>query len=101
MHPNRQEIEEVGDAFLALGYMTFTPKEQDYLSRFLNQYAKEYNDAEVKALYKDKDNVIQAFKTLNNFAKEYQNEKEVIQEFNEEIYDLLINLNRKNEGIMI
>lgn len=101
MLPNYEEIKNVGDAFISLGYETLSPQESEYLNHFLKQYAKDYDDAKIKTLFKNKDNIIQAFKTLNEFAKKYQADDIVIQEFNEEIYDLLINLNRKGEGIMI
>jgi hypothetical protein len=100
MQPNYEEIKDVGDAFISLGYETLSPQESEYLNHFLKQYAKDYDDAKINALFKNKA-IIQAFKTLNDFAKKYQADDSIIQEFNEEIYDLLINLNRKNEGIMI
>lgn len=101
MQPNYEEIKDVGDAFISLGYETLSPQESEYLNHFLKQYAKDYDDAKINTVFKNKNNIIQAFRILNNFAKKYQADDNVIQEFNEEIYDLLINLNRKNEGIII
>lgn len=101
MQPNYEEIKTVGDAFITLGYETLSPQENEYLNHFLKQYAKNYDDAKINVLFKNKGELIQALKTLNDFAKKYQADESVIQEFNEEIYDLLINLNRKGEGITI
>lgn len=99
MHPDHQEIVEVGDAFISLAYTEYSPKEQEFIDKFLNQYATVFNESEINGLFKNKTNIIQAIKTLNDFTQKYKSDEDVIQEFNEEIHDLLINLNGNRESI--
>lgn len=101
MYPQSYEIDEVGNAFITVSTPQYTPDQQVFLNRFLSDFAQGYNEAEVKKIFNDKIQVMDALKILHSFAVHYQNESEVFQEFKEEIEDLLINLNQKEEGIFI
>lgn len=102
MSPDRHEIEDVGDAFVSLShYLDYSAEEQQYITQFLNQYATIFDEPQVIQLFKGNEEIIKAIKALNTFAKQYQGNKEIIQEFNEEIHALLINLNEnQSSGIM-
>lgn len=99
MHPQSYEIEQVGQAFITIGTPEYTPEQQNYLTNILNEYAQDVNKDELIKIFKDKIQVADAIKILNDFALHYQNEKEVIDEFNEEIENLLISINQYDEGV--
>lgn len=100
MHPQAYEIEEVGQAFITIGTPEYTPEQQDYLNSILNEYVQEVDKDELTKIFKDKIQVADAIKTLNDFANHYQDEKEIIDEFNEEIENLLITINQYDDGIV-
>lgn len=100
MHPQTFEIEEVGQAFIVIGTPEYTPEQQSYLNSILNEYVQEVDKDELSKIFKDKIQVADAIKTLNDFATHYQDEKEIIDEFNEEIENLLITINQYDDGIV-
>jgi len=102
MHPNHFEIETVGDAFISLSFLDFNQLQRDFLNRFLKDYAFSLDKKELQSLFNNQPEALNAIKVLYEFATQYQDDKETILEFKAEIYDLLINLNGKNEeGISI
>lgn len=100
MAPSQAEIDAVGDAFISLSFQSYTKEQQECLNRFLNQYAASMDSTEIDSLFKELPETIEAIKELNKFANEFH-EKEIYQEFKEEVDDLLINLNGQNGGFLI
>jgi hypothetical protein len=101
MQPQAKEIEEVGNAFISLGYPEYTPQQQEFLNEFLKQAAQNLNETDLGKIFGENVEVKSAIKSLHQFAKSYQNEEEIFAEFKEEIDDLLITLNDADEGLII
>lgn len=101
MQPQAFEIEEVGNAFISIGYPEYTPLQQEFLNQFLRQCAQELDEENMKKVFDNETEIINALKSLHSFAKQYQNEAEIFNEFKEEIDDLLITLNETDEGLII
>lgn len=99
--PNAYEIDEVGNAFITIGSFDYTPTQKAYLDRFLRDYGQDLNENEMKKIFSDKIEIIDAIKVLYAFANHYQDEKDVFSEFKDEMDELIITLNGKNEGIII
>ena len=102
MRPTEDELKKVGSAFVTLGLTTYTADEKNHFTQFLHLCAIDFNEPQVKKIFK-KDNapiIIDAMKTLNHFANEYQ-EHEIIHEFNDAIVDLLINVNNVHATLII
>lgn len=101
MYPQSSEIEIVGEAFVTVSTPDYNDDQKEYLNRFLSDYAQDLNQQELKKIFGDKIEIMDALKTLNEFANQYQDEKDIFDEFKEEIEDLLISLNERQDGIMI
>lgn len=99
--PNPYEIDEVGNAFIAIGSLDYTPAQRAYLDKFLRDYGQDLNESEMKKIFSDKIEIIDAINTLYAFASHYQDEKEIFSEFKDEMDELIITLNGKNEGIFV
>lgn len=101
MQPQAVEIDELGNAFVTISSYEYTPDQMKALYRFLSQYALDFHTDDAKRLFKDKIQVVDALKILNDFASHYQNEEEIYEEFQDEVDNLLIAINQNEEGISI
>lgn len=99
MQPSKDELDQVGFAFVTLGTVPFSPEERHHLTHFLHQSAIEFDEKKVQRVFKY-EAAINAMKTLHNFASDYQ-EHEIMHEFNDEILDLLLNVNDMHGSMSI
>ena len=68
MYPQSYEIDEVGNAFIALSTPAYTPPQHIYLIRYLQQYALDFNEPEIQKIFSDKLQAVDALKALNHFS---------------------------------
>jgi len=101
MPPSAYEIDEVGNAFISISYLDYTNEERNQLNRFLHQHGKAFDEDGIKTAFKTKPEIIQAIRTLHQFATQYENEKEIFSEFKEEIDHLLITINQAEGGLIL
>jgi hypothetical protein len=101
MQPQSIEIDELGKAFITVSSFEYTPLQMQTLYRFLSQYALDFHGDDIRKVFKDKVQVIDALKVLNSFATHYQNEEEIYEEFQDEVEDLLISMNQNEEGLIL
>lgn len=101
MYPNPYEIEAVGNAFISIGHLDYNSEQFAYLQQYLRNYAQEFDESEVKMLFSDKSEIIDAIKTLHHFALQYQSEQAIYNEFREEVEELIITLNDKEDFFSI
>lgn len=99
VQPTNNEIEEISSAFVTLGIVPFSAEERRHLTRFLHQSAIEFNEQEAQKVFSH-EIAIEAMKTLNLFANNYQ-DHEIMHEFNDEIVDLLLNVNNMHGALVI
>ncbi|MGD9592839.1 MAG: hypothetical protein AB7V32_09995 [Candidatus Berkiella sp.] len=93
MLPQKPEIEELGEAFLAINLPEYNSEQMKYLKEFLGNSAIDLNKDVMKKIFKDKIQVMDAMILLHEFVNHYENEKELIDEFKEEVELLLISIN--------
>ncbi|MBS0288528.1 MAG: hypothetical protein JSS07_00655 [Proteobacteria bacterium] len=93
MQPQQIELDELTTAFVALSIPTYAADQMNFLTEFLTNKAIDLNTEKMKKIFKDKIQVIDALIILNEFANRYENEKPLIDEFQEEIENLQIVLN--------
>lgn len=101
MQPTPYEIDEVGNAFVAIGSSDYTPSQTDFLMNFLQRYAQDLHESELTKIFHDKTEISDALKTLHTFANHYQNESEVFAEFQDEIEELIITINEFDNKISV
>jgi|GEM_PF-5276091 len=101
MQPTSYEIDEVGNAFIAVGSSDYSPDQVDFLMEFLQRYAQDLHEGELIKIFDDKLEIVDALKTLHTFANHYQNENDVFTEFQDEIEELIINMNESEDNISI
>lgn len=101
MQPQSIEIDELGKAFITVSSFEYTPMQMQTLYRFLSQYALDFHTDEIRKVFKDKVQVVDALKVLNSFATHYQNEEEIYEEFQDEVENLLITINQNEEGLIL
>ncbi len=100
MLPQEIEIEELGQAFVAINLPEYNTDQTKFLKDFLGNNAIDLNKDSMKKIFKDKIQVMDALTLLHDFANHYENEKPLIDEFKEELELLLISINDE-EGIDI
>jgi hypothetical protein len=101
MYPQPIEIDELGNAFIAISTPEYTPMQHKFLISFLKDYAVDLNKENAKKVFNDKISVIDALNVLNGFVNHYHDENEVITEFKDEIEHLILALNSAEEGLII
>lgn len=101
MQPTPYEIDEVGNAFVAIGSADYNPSQTDFLMNFLQRYAQDLHESELIKIFHDKMEILDALKTLHTFANHYQNESDVFAEFQDEIEELIININEFDDKISV
>ncbi|MCS5710986.1 hypothetical protein [Candidatus Berkiella aquae] len=101
MQPTPYEIDEVGNAFVTIGSSEYTSPQTDFLLNFLQRYAQDLHESELTKIFHDKIEISDALKTLNVFANHYQNESEIIAEFQDEIEELIITINEIDDKISV
>lgn len=101
MQPTSYEIDEVGNAFVAIGSSDYSPEQSEFLMEFLTRYAQDLHEIELVKVFNDKIEIVDALKTLHTFANHYQNENDVFTEFQDEIEELIINMNESEDKISI
>jgi len=107
MQASSDDIEQVGHAIIIIGTPAYSNEQHAYLQQFLNRYAQSLSqdeEAQLNKIFHDKTQIIDAIKLLHAFALQYKDYKQIINEFNEELEDLQMTLNKKdasNDGILI
>lgn len=101
MQPSAYEIEQVGNAFVAIGYLDYSNEQLVFLNRFVRDYARNLNIQEANKLFTDNSQVIEALQILHNFTLQYHNDQDIYQQFKDEMEELTIMLNGKEEWISI
>ncbi len=101
MYPPNYEIEEVGNAFIAIAHHDYTDAQMQFLDQFLREYARDLDETQMKKIFKDKIDIADAIKVLYDFANHYQDEKDIFNEFKEEMDELVVILNASESGIAV
>lgn len=101
MQPTPYEIDEVGNAFVAIGSSDYNPSQTSFLMDFLQRYAQDLHETELNKVFDDKLDIVDALKTLHTFANHYQNESDVFTEFQDEIEELIITINESEDKISV
>lgn len=100
MYPQPIEIDELGAAFIAINMPEYSSEQIKFLKDFLGNHAVDLNKESMKKIFKDKIQVMDAINALHDFASHYEHEKQLIDEFREEVEFLLLSINDE-EGINI
>ncbi|MFI4938640.1 MAG: hypothetical protein ACHQJ6_09085 [Candidatus Berkiellales bacterium] len=101
MQPNAYEIEEVGNALIVIGHSDYSKEQQESINTFLRSYGQELNEPEMKKIFNNNIEILDAIKTLNEFANHFQDEKDIYAEFKQEIDELIIMINDQDDWISI
>ncbi|MGE3318719.1 MAG: hypothetical protein AB7I18_05430 [Candidatus Berkiella sp.] len=101
MQPTPYEIDEVGNAFVAIGSSAYNPSQTGFILDFLQRYAQDLHESELNKLFTDKLDIADALKILHTFANHYQNENDVFTEFQDEIEELIITINESEDRISV
>ncbi len=101
MEPDLQQIEQVGQAFMDIASFPYTPEQQEYLNTFLTSIAQTHDEATTRKLFNDKPPIMDAIHTLAQFSTQYQKNADIMNEFKDEIDNLLLKLNEPESGIGI
>ena len=101
MKPDPQQIEQVGQAFMDIASYPYTPEQQEYLNDFLISVAQSHDEPTARKLFNDKPPIIEAINALAQFSTQYQQNEDIMNEFKDEIDNLLLKLNEPESGIGI
>lgn len=93
MKPSEKDLKAVGDAMITLTELNYVDEELAAMNTFLEGYAQEMNDIKMNAIFTNLPEAMNAFRILHQFAFQFQNEEDIIAEFQEELDEVALRIN--------
>jgi len=97
----KEEMEKLGQAFIFLGYSSYNSKQQEFITEFLKKYAENWQEEKINTLFNQNTEMIKSLKVLNQFVTKYRSQEELYNEFKDELNELMISINGRDETISI